>query len=131
MYTCVSSTRACHGNDIIRHDHQRILDFTLNGSIRGLSLPSVIGAAIVFNGNFKVWHETFGLESVAGDIPKLAFENVIHRIGEFAERILDVTEPATQINPLSRFLNHQALVTIGAFGVSFIHILSLLRCYLI
>jgi hypothetical protein len=71
-----------------------------------LSLPTVIGAAIVFNGNFKVCHEKFGLEPVAGYIPKLAFEEFIHRIGEFAERILGVTCPATQINPPSRFLNH-------------------------
>jgi hypothetical protein len=51
----------------------------------------MISAAVVFNGNFKVWHEKFGLDPVAGYIPELAFEQFIHRIGELTERILDVT----------------------------------------
>jgi hypothetical protein len=91
MYTGICPAGSNQDDVISRDVPKSGLNFALNGSIRGLALPTMISAAIVFNGNFKIWHEKFGLEPVARYIPKLAFEKFIHRIDEFVERIFGVT----------------------------------------
>jgi hypothetical protein len=98
---------ADQGDPVFCHGHQCVLNFALKGSIRGLTLPAVISAAIVLDTNFEIWHERFGLEFVTWYIGKSAFQKIVHGIGEFTQGILGTAGPAAQNHLPSRFFNNQ------------------------
>lgn len=105
--TGIGPAGAGYSDLVAGHGHQCVLDFTLNGSIRGLTLPAVVSAAVVLDDNFEVLHERFGLEPVTGYVGKSGFQKIVHGIGEFTQGILGVAGPAAQDHPPSQFLDSQ------------------------